>query len=90
MSKVNLTIDHIQVIVPEGKTVLEAAKILNIKVPTLCYHEDLCVAGNCRVCVVEQVGSDRLVPSCATPVAEGMEILTNSLVGVNSDLRELD
>ncbi len=84
MSKVNLTIDHIQVSVPEGKTVLEAAKILNIKVPTLCYHEDLCVAGNCRVCVVEQVGSDRLVPSCATPVVEGMEILTNSLVVRNA------
>ncbi len=79
MSKVNLTIDHIQVSVDKGATILEAAKHLNIKIPTLCYHEDLCVAGNCRVCVVEQMGSDRLVPSCATPVSEGMEILTNSL-----------
>ncbi len=79
MSKVNLTIDHIQVSVNKGATILEAAKKLNIKIPTLCYHEDLCVAGNCRVCVVEQMGSDRLVPSCATPASEGMEILTNSL-----------
>ncbi len=79
MSMVNLTIDHIQVSVDKGATILEAAKHLNIKIPTLCYHEDLCVAGNCRVCVVEQIGSDRLVPSCATPVSEGMEILTNSL-----------
>ncbi len=79
MSKVNLTIDHIQVSVDKGATILEAAKQLNIKIPTLCYHEDLCVAGNCRVCVVEQKGSDRLIPSCATPVSEGMDILTNSL-----------
>ncbi len=79
MSKINLVIDHIQVSVDAGSTILEAAKKLKIKIPTLCYHEDLCVAGNCRVCVVEQMGSDRLIPSCATPASEGMEILTNSL-----------
>ncbi len=79
MNKINLVIDHIQVSVDKGTTILWAAKKLNIKIPTLCYHEDLCVAGNCRVCVVEQVGVDRLLPSCATPVSEGMEILTNSL-----------
>jgi len=79
MDKINLTIDHIQVSVKKGSTILDAAKELKITIPTLCYHEDLCVAGNCRVCVVEQVGSDRLLPSCATPVSEGMEILTNSL-----------
>ena len=65
--------------VDEGTTVLKAAEKINIKIPTLCYHKDLCVAGNCRVCVVEQIGSDRLIPSCAMPVSEGMEILTNSL-----------
>ncbi len=79
MSKINLVIDHIQVSVDAGSTILEAAKQLKIKIPTLCYHEDLCVAGNCRVCVVEQMGNDRLIPSCATPASEGMEILTNSL-----------
>ncbi len=79
MNKINLTIDHIEVSVDPGTTLLDAAKQLKIKIPTLCYHEDLCVAGNCRVCVVEQVGADRLLPSCATPVAEGMDILTNSL-----------
>lgn len=79
MNKINLVIDHIQVSVPPGVNILEAAKQLKIKIPTLCYHEDLCVAGNCRVCVVEQVGSDRLLPACATPVSEGMEVLTNSL-----------
>lgn len=79
-NQINLTINGIAVNVEEGKTVLEAAKKLNIKIPTLCYHKDLCVAGNCRVCVVEQVGTQKLLPSCATPASEGMEIETNSLV----------
>ncbi|PCH70660.1 MAG: ferredoxin [Bacteroidales bacterium] len=76
---VNLTINGIAVSVEEDKTILEAAKELHIKIPTLCYHKDLCVAGNCRVCVVEQVGNHKLVASCATPVSEGMEINTNTL-----------
>ncbi len=76
---VNLTINGIAASVEDGKTILEAAKQLHIKIPTLCYHKDLCVAGNCRVCVVEQVGNNKLVASCATPVSEGMEINTNTL-----------
>ncbi|MCD6333088.1 MAG: iron hydrogenase small subunit [Bacteroidales bacterium] len=76
--KVNLKINDIPVTVDAGTTVLEAAKKLDFKVPTLCYHTDLCIAGNCRVCVVEQVGAKTLIASCATPVSEGMEIRTNS------------
>ena len=75
---VNLKIDGIDVSVEEGKTVLDAAKKLNIHIPTLCYHEDLCVAGNCRVCVVEQEGVKNLVASCAAPAQEGMVIHTNT------------
>ncbi|MCK4662121.1 MAG: [FeFe] hydrogenase, group A [Bacteroidales bacterium] len=78
-NKINLKIDGIDISVDEGSTILDAAKKLNIHIPTLCYHEDLCVAGNCRVCVVEQVGVNNLPASCATPVSEGMEIHTNSL-----------
>lgn len=77
--KINLKIDGIQVSVDEGKTILDAARQLKLHIPTLCYHEDLCVAGNCRVCVVEQTGARNLVASCAAPASEGMEILTNSL-----------
>jgi iron-only hydrogenase group A len=77
--KINCRIDNIAVSINQGATILEAAKKVNIRIPTLCHHEDLCVAGNCRVCMVEQAGTDRLLPSCATPVSEGMEILTNSL-----------
>jgi iron-only hydrogenase group A len=65
--------------VKEGTTVLAAAKMLKINIPTLCNHDDLCVAGNCRVCVVEQTGARTLIASCATPAAEGMDIHTNTL-----------
>jgi iron-only hydrogenase group A len=76
---INLTINNQKVSVEEGTTVLAAARKLNIKIPTLCNHDDLCVAGNCRVCLVEQKGAKTLVASCATPVFEGMEINTNTL-----------
>lgn len=76
---VNLKINNQSVEVPEGSTILEAAQKINIHIPTLCNHDDLCVAGNCRVCVVEQKGARVLVAACAQPVVEGMEILTNSL-----------
>jgi NADP-reducing hydrogenase subunit HndD len=76
---INLQINNQKVSVPEGTTVLAAAKKLKINIPTLCNHDDLCVAGNCRVCVVEQSGARTLIASCATPAAEGMEIFTNTL-----------
>lgn len=76
--KINLTIDGIKVSVEAGSTILDAAGKLNIHIPTLCYHEDLCVAGNCRVCVVEQENSRTLPAACAMPVSEGMVIHTNS------------
>ena len=76
--EVNLKINNIPVTVEEGSTILDAAKKLNFRIPTLCQHPDLCVAGNCRVCVVEQKGARALPAACATPVSEGMEIFTNS------------
>ncbi len=76
---IKLTINNMPVEVPEGTTILDAAKKLKFKIPTLCNHPDLCVAGNCRICVVEQKGSRTLTASCCTPVAEAMEIQTNSL-----------
>jgi len=75
---VNVNIDGIDVIVEEGTSILDAAKKINIHIPTLCYHEDLCIAGNCRICVVEVVGQRTLAASCATPVSNGMVIKTNS------------
>ena len=80
MSKymVNLKINNIPVSVPEGTTILQAANKLNFRIPTLCFHPDLTVAGNCRVCVVEITGAKALAAACAMPVAEGMEVFTNS------------
>jgi NADH-quinone oxidoreductase subunit G/[NiFe] hydrogenase diaphorase moiety small subunit/NADP-reducing hydrogenase subunit HndD len=77
--KIKLKIDGMLITVDEGTTILKAAKQLSIHIPTLCFHDDLCVAGNCRVCVVEMKGAKTLHASCAMPVAEGMEIETNSL-----------
>lgn len=76
--KINLTIDGIDVSVDKGSTILQAARQANIKIPVLCDHPDIHVAGNCRVCVVEQIGARVLPTACSTPAADGMEILTNS------------
>jgi NADP-reducing hydrogenase subunit HndD len=76
---INLTINNQQISVEQGTTVLQAAKKLKINIPTLCNHDDLCVAGNCRVCVVEQTGARTLIAACAMPVSEGMDIHTNTL-----------
>lgn len=80
MSKylVNLKINNTPVSVEEGTTILQAARKINFKIPTLCDHPDLNVAGNCRVCVVEVKGARLLAAACATPVSEGMEVFTNS------------
>lgn len=83
-NNINITINGVPVTIEKGKTILEAAETTGIKIPTLCYHKDLCVAGNCRVCVVEVAGQKRLSAACATPCEEGMEILTNSLKVRNS------
>ena len=82
--KVNITINGFPVEIEAGKTILDAADSQGIRIPTLCFHKDLCVAGNCRVCVVEVAGQSRLSAACATPCEEGMEILTNSLKVRNS------
>ena len=78
MSKIKLRIDGQEIEVKKGTTILEAAKEINVNIPTLCHHDDLCVAGNCRVCVVEVKGHERLEASCAVPAEQGMDILTNS------------
>ena len=78
MKQVSITINGDQVTAPQGISILEAAKMHGIKIPTLCHHPDQRVKANCRVCVVEVEGSRNLVASCATQVSEGMKIRTNS------------
>ena len=83
MNMINLTINTRQVSVPSGSTILDAAKKLNIKIPTLCHLElhDLKMVNqvaSCRICVVEVEGRRNLAPSCATPATEGMIVRTNT------------
>ncbi|MBD5128571.1 MAG: 4Fe-4S binding protein [Ruminococcaceae bacterium] len=75
---VNIKINGVDYSVPEGSTILEAARTAGIKIPTLCYLKDINAIGACRICVVEVKGARSLVASCVYPVNEGMEIFTNT------------
>jgi len=75
---VTAIIDGCGVEVAKGTTILEAAKTVGIKIPTLCYHPDQFIKANCRVCVVEVEGVQLLQAACATAVNEGMVVKTNT------------
>ncbi len=75
---ITLTIDGIQVEVPEGTTVLEAAEAAGVKIPRLCYHPSLIPYGGCRLCMVEVEGARILQPSCTLPVNNNMVVHTNT------------
>ncbi len=83
-NKISITINGQKVDVKHGTSILDAATQAGVIIPTLCYHKDLCIAGNCRVCVVEIAGQKRLATACATPCESGMEVLTNTLKVRNS------
>lgn len=75
---INLKINNIPVSVPEGTTLLEAAKTVGIKIPTLCYMKGINEIGACRVCVCEVKGARSFVAACVYPVNEGMEAFTDT------------
>jgi NADH-quinone oxidoreductase subunit G len=75
---VKLTINHQEVEVEEGTTVLQAAQQLGIEIPVFCYHPRLAIAGNCRMCLVELDKSPKPIASCAMPASEGMIVHTNT------------
>ena len=75
---VTLVIDNKTVCVPEGTSILDAARTASIDIPTLCYLKDLNEIGACRICMVEIEGQDTLVAACDNEVHEGMVIHTNS------------
>jgi NADH-quinone oxidoreductase subunit G len=79
MSTVKLTIDNRQVEVPAGATILEAARSVGIKIPTLCaWTEMKHTPGACRVCMTEVEGQRSLIAACVFPVSEGMVVHTNT------------
>ncbi|AKJ64556.1 NADH-dependent [FeFe] hydrogenase, group A6 [Kiritimatiella glycovorans] len=77
-AQVTITVDDQEIKVPLGTTILEAARELGIRIPTLCYHEDLCVAGVCRVCVVEVEEERTLQASCSYPVTRPITVRTHT------------
>jgi len=77
-SQVSLKIDGRDLKVPFGTTILEAARQIGVRIPTLCQHDDLCIAGVCRICVVEVEGMRTLQASCAYPVTQPITIHTHT------------
>ena len=77
MKKINLEINGIPVSVPEGTTILKAARKVNVKVPVLCYHPDLPAWAACGICVVKMEGSNKMLRACSTPAENGMKIITH-------------
>ncbi|MBQ6020322.1 MAG: iron hydrogenase small subunit, partial [Clostridia bacterium] len=78
MANVNIKINNMEYSVPAGVSILEAARLAGVEIPTLCYLKEINEIGACRICVVEVKGARSLVAACVFPVSEGMEVLTNS------------
>ena len=78
MDTVKLKINGLDVQVPIGSTILEAANALGIRIPTLCYLKEINAIGACRMCVVEVKGARSFAAACVHPVSEGMEVQTNT------------
>ena len=89
MGNINLKINGLDVSAPEGSTVLEAARLAGIKIPTLCFLKEINEIGACRMCVVEVKGARNLVAACVHPISEGMEVLTNTPKLIKSRKRTL-
>jgi NADH-quinone oxidoreductase subunit G len=74
----NVTINGQTYEAEKGKTIIEVADEVGVEIPRYCYHPDVGIEGSCRMCLVEVKGTPKLMPSCATPIAEGMEVRTNT------------
>ena len=89
MKMINLTINGFKVSVPEGTSILDAARSINVNIPTLCYldlHDIKMVnrTASCRVCLVEIEGRRNLAPACATEAFEGMVVKTDTLRAIKA------
>ncbi len=84
-------IDGIEVEVPVGTTILDAAEKVQVKIPTLCKHPDLPPSAACGICIVRVKGSKKMLRACCTPIEDGMEIITNDpeIVEVRKTVVEL-
>ncbi|MCD6134852.1 MAG: iron hydrogenase small subunit [Candidatus Omnitrophica bacterium] len=91
MNKVKITINSSDIFVPQGISILEAAKMAHINIPTLCKHPDLPPSAACGLCIVKLLPSGKMVRSCCMPVEEGMKIITHDsdIVSVRRTVLEL-
>ncbi len=91
MKTVKLTINGLPVEVPEGTTILNAAKQVQVKIPSLCYHPDLPAWAACGICVVKIKGFNKLVRACVAPAADGQEVTTHDpeLYGIRRTVIQL-
>ena len=87
---VHLTINHMPLEVPAGTRIIEAAKMLNIDIPHLCYHPDQTIKAHCRMCMVEVTGQRKLLAACSTVVWEGMEVFTDTKKVYDAQVGVLD
>ena len=78
MDYINIKINGLDVSAPKGSTILEAARLANIDIPTLCFLKEINEIGACRMCVVEVKGARSLCAACVYPINEGMEVFTNT------------
>ena len=88
---VNLKINGIPLQVEEGTSILNAAKKVHIKIPTLCYNPDLPPWASCGICIVRMEGSPKMVRACTTPVSENMSVITHDqeIIAVRRTVVEL-
>jgi len=84
MAMLELEIDGKQVQVPEGSTVMDAARQIGTFIPHFCYHKKLSIAASCRMCLVEVEKAPKPMPACATPVTNGMKVMTRSELAVKA------
>ncbi|HEY9101305.1 NADH-quinone oxidoreductase subunit NuoG [Chitinimonas sp.] len=79
-----IEIDGTKLTVPNGTTVIEAARSNGTHIPHFCYHKKLSIAANCRMCLVQVEKAPKPLPACATPVSDGMKVFTHSDMAVKA------
>ncbi len=89
MDNITIKINGVNVSAPAGSTILEAARLAQIEIPTLCFLKEINEIGACRMCVVEVKGARSLVAACVYPINEGMEVFTNTPKVVESRKKTL-
>ena len=97
MDMVNIKINGMDYEAPKGITVLEAARLANVEIPTLCFLKDINEIGACRICIVEvsekrgdAMGPKRMIASCVYPISDGMHIYTNTPKVIESRKKTLE